>query len=221
MHALVVAASPLRPSAGLLRAQADHAGLVVAVDGGAVALRGAGVRIDLFVGDGDSTSPELIEHLRENGSEVLLQPVAKDDSDLGIALDELSRRGVASVTIAGVVGGRLDHELAALGAIASPAALDVELMSDEIRGWLIRADSPRPALRLTGRGATVSVFAVGGDARVTLAGTAWPLSHELLSPLSPRGLSNLIHEDEASITAHTGSVLVLSPSVDGVAATRL
>ncbi len=82
--------------------------VLVAVDGGLRTCRAAGRRPDLFVGDGDSSGRVPA------GIPTVLYPRDKSFSDFSGALREAAKRGATLVVVAGLLGGRIDHEWANL-----------------------------------------------------------------------------------------------------------
>ena len=98
----------------------DGVELVVAADGGARLAAGLGLRVDAWVGDGDSVDPEALDELRRAGVRIRRFPRDKDSSDTELALVEALGAGATDVTILGALGGpRLDHELANLALLAT------------------------------------------------------------------------------------------------------
>lgn len=190
--------------AGLTRASRWLAGsstppLLVAVDGGLATCRNARRTPDLFVGDADST------HRRPRGIESVVFPRDKSFSDLAGALVELARRKVANVSVAGVLGGRLDHEWANL--------LELGAHADRFVGIVV--PTPRATIAITSvgcrvesaKGSTVSLFALNGYATVSLQGVRWKLRRRRLRPGS-EGLSNL-SEGEITLTVHGGAAALM------------
>jgi thiamine pyrophosphokinase len=177
--------------------------LLVAVDGGILACRRSRRRPHLYVGDGDSAGrvPRDIP--------AIVLPRDKDFSDLAGALAELHRRGVRVVVVAGLVGGRLDHEWANL--------LELGHWARRFTGFLARTE--RGTVIVTGRGcrlATVpgglfSLLALGGGAVVTLTGARWTLRRGRLVPGS-RGLSNLAGR-RVALKVHRGAVALVLPRI--------
>ena len=92
--------------ASTLAASLARRSMLVAVDGGLASCRAARFAPDLLVGDGDSATRVPA------GLERVSFPADKDFSDLAGALREARRRGAALVVVAGLLGGRLDHEWA-------------------------------------------------------------------------------------------------------------
>jgi thiamine pyrophosphokinase len=66
---------------------------LVAVDGGLHHLQTLKLSPQLLIGDMDSLTAEEVETCREEGTEILRYPPAKDQTDLELALDEVLRRG--------------------------------------------------------------------------------------------------------------------------------
>ncbi len=60
--------------------------LVVCADGGATHALAAGVHPRVIVGDLDSVEPSVLAHWQGRGVEVVRHPVAKDETDLELAI---------------------------------------------------------------------------------------------------------------------------------------
>ena len=184
-----------------LAAPFDPKALLVAVDGGLAACRAMRRRPDLFVGDLDSA-----RH-RPRGIVSRIYPAAKDFSDLAGALSETRRLGAEVLVIAGLLGGRLDHEWANLFEVGAAARGFAGLLAPSSRG-LVVVTSRGVRVRTAAR-RLVSVFALGRRARVSLRGTFWTLSKRRLAPGS-LGLSN-ITGDRLAMDVHEGvAALVFS-----------
>jgi thiamine pyrophosphokinase len=182
--------------------------VVVAADHGLDHAMAAGLTVAVAVGDMDSVSPEALAAAEQSGTGVERHPADKDQTDLELAL-ELAARLADRIIVIGAGGGRLDHLIGNLAALASPAWAGVE-----IEAWLNNAQAvvihDHRALAVE-PGTTVSLFAVGGPARVTTTGLAWPLNDELLEPLTSRGVSNQATTPTPQITVSEGVVLAVIP----------
>lgn len=177
--------------------------VLVAVNGGLASCRASRRRPDLFVGDADS-----FRRVPKKLPAVLLKP-DKDRSDLAAALAELRRRGARIVTVAGLLGGRLDHEWANLLELGCASQHFAALIAPTERGVVLVTS--RGCRASTVRGRLFSLFALCGQAKVTLRGARWDLRGELLRPGS-RGLSNVTGRS-LDLKVHRGAVALVFPSV--------
>jgi thiamine pyrophosphokinase len=189
----------------------DDLALVVAADGGARHAAGLGLRIDRWVGDGDSLPAAELEALRATGIPVDLVAAEKDETDTEIALRTALDAGATDVVILGAFGGsRLDHALANAALLAHPALAGrrAQLLD---QGSRIRLQSGPATLALDGRpGDLVSLIPFGADAAgVTTDGLRYPLRHETLVLGTARGVSNVRAGEHASVTLERGSILVV------------
>ena len=180
----------------------DSKALLVAVDGGLAACRAMRRRPDLFVGDLDSA-----RH-RPRGVVSCIYPAAKDFSDFSGALSEARRLGAEVLVIAGLLGGRLDHEWANLFEVAASAPGFAGVLAPSSRGLVVV--TARGVRARTAAGRPVSVFALGRGARVSLRGTSWTLSKRRISPGS-LGLSNITGE-RLALDVHQGVAVLVFPS---------
>ena len=194
----------------------DGVTIVVAADGGARHAAGLGLRIDRWVGDGDSIDPGDLDRLRAAGVPIDLVPNDKDESDTELAIDAAVAAGADEVTVLGAFGGRrLDHSIANLTLLAHPALAGrpAVLLDGAARVRLVRTLGPDGpiATALPGRiGDVVSLIPFGGDAEaIRTDGLHYPLTDETLLLGSARGLSNIRTAVDASFVLGRGSVLVI------------
>lgn len=188
---------------------ARGAATVIAADSGVALARAMGLPIDVAVGDFDSLDPQLVVQLDDLAGEVRWFSTDKDATDLELALQVAGERGPARVLVLGLEGGRPDHALANLLAAASPrfSALDLELVLDRGRAWIVRDTlrGPWPA------GALLSVLPVHGDAVVSITGVRWPLEEAHLPAGTTHGISNEAAGGEVTLTVHDGTTICISP----------
>lgn len=212
MEALLVCAAPVSAGAAPLVARlAEKADLVIAVDGGAALCRSAGVQPHVVLGDMDSLAALELGALEAAGVRVVRHPAAKDLTDLELALDHAAELGADSVVVTGVSAGRIDHALAALGAMARHSSLQPRIAETDLDAWVLTPGA-RSHAEFRRVGTTVSVLALTGEAVVSETGFAWPLDHKRLEPLSGLGVSNVV-SDPAVITVHEGVALVVAPAI--------
>jgi thiamine pyrophosphokinase len=180
--------------------------LVVAADSGADVARSLGLLPDVIVGDFDSVTPAgaatAAEHRRF--------PADKDATDLALALAEARDTGAESITVIGGSGGRLDHFLGNVAALAGDelAAVRVDALMGTARLWVVRRRRT-----VSGRvGQIVTLLSHGGPATgVRTTGLRWALAGETLEAGSSRGVSNVLTAPEATVTLETGVILAVRP----------
>jgi thiamine pyrophosphokinase len=196
---------------------ADGASIVVAADGGARHAERLGLRIDRWVGDGDSLPAAEIDALRAAGIPVDLVPTEKDQTDTELALHLAVAADADEVVIIGATGGRrLDHALANVALLANPvlAGRRAALLDATSRVRLVEAPAAigtAATLQLDGReGDLVSLIPLGGDAvDVRTDGLRYPLDGETLMLGATRGLSNVRLVERAAVTLGRGRILVV------------
>jgi thiamine pyrophosphokinase len=185
---------------------------VVAVDAGLHACRWAERPPDLLIGDLDSVDKAVLAWLDDHDTTVVTAETRKDETDLELALDHISGEGVPSLTVTGVIGGRLDHELAALSALFRADTASITIREPHLTAWVIKAPFE---LSVSGApGSTVSLLAWGGESVVSTVGLEYPLVDEALANLEPRAVSNRLLGETAQVTLSEGELLVVMPVLD-------
>lgn len=187
--------------ASALAALVGDSCLLVAVDGGLRTCQAARRKPDLYAGDKDSIRSVPA------GIPTLVFPRAKDFSDFSGALSEVRRLRVQVVVLAGLVGGRLDHEWANVLEASSATRHFAALLAPSDRGLVVLTRRGCRAVTVPNR--TVSLFSPCGRSTVSLRGTRWTLRRRRVGPGS-LGLSNLTGKG-LHLTVHDGSVILVFP----------
>jgi thiamine pyrophosphokinase len=186
--------------------------LVVAADSGYDHARAHGIDVDELVGDLDSISPDALEAAKAAGVPIDLYPAAKDATDLALALLTARDAGAVHITVVAGDGGRLDHLLTGLLALADPALADAVVEAWIGDAWVRALHGPGRA-EIHGRpGELVTLAAVGGSAiGVRTEALVYPLHDETLEPGSTRGVSNVLETTEATVSLEEGTLLIVQP----------
>jgi thiamine pyrophosphokinase len=193
------------------------AGHVIAADGGAGTALGLGLHVDELIGDLDSVSAQDEARVTKAGGRVRRYPVAKDATDLELALAAAVTREPPPrlVLVLGGAGGRLDHLLAGALLLASPDWAGADATRTHVQAWLGRAKITviRGRAELAAApGEIVSLLAVGGVARgVTTSGLRYPLDDHDLRPGTSLGVSNEFTSARATVTVRGGVLLAVQP----------
>lgn len=185
---------------------------VVCADSGVTLALDLGIDIDLVVGDLDSVPAGDLRRALDAGAALHRHPPDKDHTDLELAL-QVGAQDTDLVVVVGGAGGRLDHALANVAALASDTLADVE-----VRARLGPADVHvvRGAAELDlPVGATVTLLPSGGPAQgITTSGLRYPLENGQLTAWSARGVSNIVEHTPVHLEVETGCVLVVHPRTD-------
>jgi thiamine pyrophosphokinase len=179
----------------------DREPLLVAVDGGLSTCRALRRRPDLFVGDLDSAR-RLPEGIASR-----IYPAAKDFSDFSGAIVETRGLGADVMVIAGLLGGRLDHEWANILEVGAAARGFAGVLAPSSRGLVIVTTTGVRVRTVPQR--DVSLFALGRGARVSLRGTVWTLEKRRLASGS-LGLSN-VTGGRLALDVHEGVAALVFP----------
>ena len=204
---VVTGGEPVRPSCRPVLPAAD---VVVAADSGLDHAALLGLRADVVVGDFDSVDPATLARAEAAGAVVHRHPVAKEATDLELALRVAAGFGPQRVVVTGGAGGRFDHELANVLLLCADdfAGVDVEAWVGPAHLTVVRT-----SCRLLGSpGDLVSLLPVGGPARgVRTEGLRYPLRDEDLAAGTSRGVSNELVGTEARVTLRSGVLLAVQP----------
>lgn len=206
--AVVIAHGDVAPADRELVAGAQ---LVIAADGGALALERWGIIPHLVVGDLDSLGAERAAALEQRGAKVIRFPVAKDASDLELAMRYALESDADDIVLLGILGGeRVDHALVNVTLLADPAyrALGVRAVYGETQ---LRAVHAGETLTLRGPvGSTVTLVPLRGEVRgVTTHGLRYPLADGTLHFGKSLGLSNVVATLPARVSIEQGVLLVI------------
>jgi len=191
------------PSAELLQWRAEEAEISIAVDGGWLAHRHAGVEPDLILGDFDSCG-DLQEVEKLFPRSVIERKTDQNQTDFQKALAWLEQRGLPGrLVILGGLGKRTDHCLSNL-MIAGRVDPTVEITFDDEHEW-VRRITPSIPLVLSGRtGAPISLLPVGEVQEVSSSGLQWELSDSDFSWDKLISQSNRCSKDEVKVSCRSG-----------------
>jgi thiamine pyrophosphokinase len=188
---------------------------VVAADSGADTALALGLVVDVVVGDLDSVTPSGLAAAQAAGARIVRHPEAKDATDLALAIEEaatLLGEGGGAVVVLGGHGGRLDHLLAGILALADDtwAGLSIRAHLGPATVHVVHGPGERD---LGGaEGDLVTLVPVGGTAEgVRTTGLRYPLRDEPLGPGTTRGVSNLIESLPARVALRAGVLLAVLP----------
>ena len=174
---------------------------VIAADGGLTQCRRIGITPDIIIGDFDSLGQV------QQGENVIRLPVVKDDTDTIAAVKCALERGYQTFWLFGCTGGRLSHTLANLQTltfIAKRGGIGFLVDKEEIATVTCKGLH----FDKTAKG-YVSVFAAEECVTLSESGLKYAISEQTLTADFPLGVSNEFLGEEARITVHSGSALII------------
>lgn len=208
----IVVAGGVRPDVNFLAALEVDGAIIIAADSGAVHARAADLVIDFAVGDFDSIPSELLEELERDGVRVERHPIAKDATDLELAIDVAIREGAEVITVVGGHGGRVDQSFANAFVLASPVYENVAMHAVLDSAFLSVVHGGGGVTFAANPGDVVTILPLHGDAEgVYTEGLEYPLHGETLAAGTTRGVSNVMLSAQASVSIERGTILVVRP----------
>lgn len=190
-----------------LLAQIKNSNVIVA-DGAIRYIEALHVTPELWVGDFDSTEPDLKEKYID--LEKCIFPVAKDKTDGELAVDFALERGARRIILCGALGGeRSDHAFfhVTYALALKEQGFDVLLTSGSEEGYAILPghysfDFPQ--------GTLFSVIGLTDLAGLSLEGAKWPLENKDVSCGSSLTLSNEVTDKLQLNLCHGKAILLAS-----------
>lgn len=188
------------PTKGLKKELVE--GFVIAADRGLDVALETGITPDLVVGDFDSAKSAVPE-----GVECIKVSPVKDDTDAMLAADFALKYGCNELRFFCALGGRIDHTVANIQMLYhfKIRGISCALFGDDTVLFLLSNES----MEIPKFDGYLSVFAYDKTAVVTEKGVKYPITNHPLTNDMPTGVSNEIVDDQAEITVHSGTALVL------------
>src|SRR5947208_1442659 len=212
MHIVIFAGGTLRPGKAVQAAIAS-ADLVIAADSGAASALRYGCRPTIIVGDFDSLDPLTAQQLQEQGSRVVPVPAEKDETDTELAIQTAIDQGASAITILGWLGGaRFDHTMANILLLAGFETVPIRLVDGPSICWLLRGPG-----RASIEGQVddlLSLLPLTGDVTgVSTQGLYYPLHGDILHFGKPRGMSNVLTQEQAEVSLEAGLLLIIHTDI--------
>lgn len=209
MHDTVVIVTGSEPLDAAALATIPSDAVVIAADGGLDHALAAGLSPTIVVGDLDSVGEDALAWAREH-ADVRTHPVDKDltDTELAVAL-AADLHPERLVLVAGG-GDRLDHTLAAIGALGAPVTTGIPDVELHWAGqWARVFHAPARSVLRFDVGSRLSALALHGPCHgVTVTGTRWELHEATLEPLVGHGVSNEVVTRDVRVEVHDGVLTV-------------
>lgn len=209
---IVTGAEPLHPRA--VAGIPDDA-IVIAADGGLDHARAAGLVPAGLIGDLDSISAEGMTWA-ETHATIERHPEGKDHTDTELAIAFANAMAPARLVLVAGGGDRLDHSIAAIGALGAPVLTAIPVIECWWGSQHARiVHGPGRATLHARVGSTLSLIALHGDCSgVSVSGTRWELDGVELPAVVGRGVSNVVDEPRVTLTVSLGVLTVFDDPID-------
>ena len=185
--------------------------VVIAADGALDHALAAGLAPAGLVGDMDSISAAGLAWAERHATVERHDP-DKDHTDTELALLVAAELRPARLILVGA-GNRLDHVLAAIGALGQPHLTSIPVIDawwDE--QWIRVLHGPGATTLDLADGTTLSLLALHGPCTgVTITGVRWPLERAELAPLVGVGVSNVAVDEIVTVRVSTGVLTIVMP----------
>jgi thiamine pyrophosphokinase len=208
----VVVITGAQPLAAAAIAAVPAGAIVIAADGALDHALAAGLTPAGLVGDLDSVSADGLAWAQAHATIDRHDP-DKDRTDTELALRMAAGLHPERLILIGA-GERLDHTIAAIGALGHPRLTSIPV----IEGWwgeqaLRVVHGPgraRLALRV---GTTLSLLALHGTcSSVSIDGVRWPMDRAELHPVVGLGVSNVVTQEQVDVRLLSGVLtIIVSP----------
>ncbi len=187
-------------AAGLFCSDFDTDLDLIGVDAGAGYLARNGKKMRLAIGDFDSDNE--LELIFKHAQETIVLNRRKDDTDLEAAVNWAKFR-YEKMIVLGALGGRLDHEYAALSLLT---IRDLPIVFYNYQNKIYRLNQGEYTIKKDGY-RFLSFFPLS-EGIITITGVDYPLSQRKVNPNDLYLISNEILEKEAKVSIE-GSFLVI------------
>ncbi len=177
---------------------------LICADGGYDIARNYDLKVDLVVGDFDSSKMQIPSNI-----ETVLVPIEKDDTDLRLALSIASMKNPQEIFILGGIGGRVDHTIGNIQNMVqySKNNLSIEML-DPYQSICIQY--PGKKVYCGNKNTKFSVFAYSQKVTgLSYTGAYYPLENHTLTNRFPLGISNEFVDDEIEVSIDSGILVVV------------
>ncbi len=208
MHVVIFAGGTVR-SGKAMQVALTTANLVIAADSGAITALQYGYVPAIIVGDFDSLNTPALHQLQQQGSQLIQAPVEKNETDTELAIQVALEQGATAITLLGALGGtRFEHTIANILLLVGFETVPIRIIDGPSTCWLLRG--PGRSLLSGQVGDLLSLFPLTADATgVQTKGLYYPLHKETLYFGKPRGVSNVLTQEQAEISLETGLLLII------------
>ncbi len=180
----------------------EQADLILCADGGGNRALEAGIEPDFIIGDLDSVTMQTKEQLPK---ERFIHKPSQFDTDLEKTLQFALGKQVTTITVIGLMGDRLDHQICNLNILEKFSdRLSITTIDDFGSGFFVN-----DTFSFSGEiGQQVSIFAFRKAEGIIVRGLKYPLENGTMEWAVNDGLSNEIVSNPVEIKVQKGTLFV-------------
>lgn len=194
---------------GFYKGLVEDSDFILCVNGGCGYALAMGLKPDLVIGDLDSLKPADRDVIEKLDPRIIKHPVAKDKSDLELALDQAVEMKPGEILIIGALGGsRVDHAFIniLLLNLTLHHNIPAKIVDRNQELFLVKD----VAVIRGNCGDYLSLFSLTGEAAgINTKGLRFPLRDGRLVFASTLGLSNELASEKAEVTVKSGLLLAI------------
>ena len=176
--------------------------IICADKGGETAVE-YGLTPDILLGDFDSIDPEIFKNIAVN---IMEYPEDKDFTDTELAISYALEKGFEEIILVNATGDRIDHVFSTFMLLYKYKRDKITIIGNNFEAFIIYGDYEISNMK----GRTLSIIPVERELEgIYLEGFKFPLSNRTVSLGDSLCVSNIIIEDEASISLKKGTAIVI------------
>jgi thiamine pyrophosphokinase len=183
-------------------------GMIICCDGGARHFQNSAIKPHVIIGDMDSIDTAQLADYSADKIEIIKHPHDKDFSDTELALDYALNLNPQEIFIWCALGGRIDHTLSNVFLLCRGHEKGIRtfLVDEYCEAFVL----DKKVTFINEKGKTVSLLALTPEVTgINLSGFIYPLENGTLKMGESRGISNVINEARAVVSAVEGKLFVV------------
>ena len=207
MKRALILANGNPPSKRLFQKYLASADWFICADGGANTAARFGCPPNLIIGDLDSVKIETLVNFRKSEVKKLKD---QNSTDLEKALTAAIRKKCTEIVVLGATGGRLDHAIGNLSALAKFSSKTTLKFIDDIGEFIPIGRKLNFTLPI---GTSISLLPLSRCSAIVTTGLKWNLNNESLQLGIRESTSNIVTSSHVSIKVRSGDLIafVMNP----------
>ena len=207
MKRALILANGNPPSKRLFQKYLASADWFICADGGANTAVRFGCAPNLIIGDLDSVKIETLIHFRKSEVKKLKD---QNSTDLEKALTAAIRKKCTEIVVLGATGGRLDHAIGNLSALAKFSRKTTIKFIDDTGEFIPVGHKLEITLPV---GTSISLLPLSRCSAIVTTGLKWNLNNESLQLGIRESMSNIVVSSHVNIKVRSGDLIafVMNP----------